>query len=395
MLHRNAVSKLKELAKGFPILGVVGPRQSGKTTLVQETFPDYDYLSLEDLDVREEAREDPRGFLQRQKGGFILDEVQHVPELFNYLQTYVDAEKKLGQVIVTGSQDFTLMENISQSLAGRVGLLTLLPFCWDELSSQAIHKAKLDEVLFTGGYPPIYDRHVSPVDWYSRYVQTYIDRDVRLLRNIGNLALFQRFVKLCAGRIGQLINFNSLATDCGVDAKTIQSWVSILEASYLIILLRPHHRNFNKRLVKQAKLYFVDTGVACSLLEIETADQLSSHYLRGGLFENWVVVERLKQRLNAGLPSNLYFWRDHTGHEIDLIEEHASDLSAWEIKSGATLHEDSFKGLKWFSNLIKQPDPELKLVYGGERPSIRQNIQIIPWRQIYRVAPDSKAASEV
>jgi len=385
MLRRNAETKLRELAKGFPILGVVGPRQSGKTTLVKETFPEYRYLSLEDLDIREEAWEDPRGFLQRQEGGFILDEVQHVPELFNYLQTYVDMEKRLGEVVITGSQDFMLMESISQSLAGRVGLLTLLPFSWSELSDQATHKARLDEVLFAGGYPPIYDRNVHPVDWYPRYIQTYIDRDVRLLKNIGNLSLFQRFVKLCAGRIGQLINFSSLAADCGVDVKTIQSWVSVLEASYLIILLRPHHKNFNKRLVKQAKLYFIDTGVACSLLEIENADQLSSHYLRGGLFENWVVIERLKQRFNAGLSSNLYFWRDHTGHEIDLLEERASDLSAWEIKSGSTLHNDSFKGLKWFAKLVEPSRPRLKLVYGGERPSIRQEIQVIPWREILKV----------
>ncbi|MBC9868961.1 MAG: AAA family ATPase, partial [Opitutae bacterium] len=269
MIYRIALGKLKELAKGFPIVAVIGPRQSGKTTLVQEAFPKHAYLSLEDLDVRDEARGDARGFLRRQQGDFILDEVQHVPELFNYLQTYVDRKKRMGGVVLTGSQNFLLMERISQSLAGRVGLLPLLPFSWPELKNVTGKDKTLDEVLFAGSYPPIFDRGVSPVDWYPRYVQTYIDRDVRLIRNIGNLSRFQRFVRLCAGRIGQLLNFSNLAADCGIYTKTAQSWMSVLEASHIVFLLRPHFRNFNKRLVKQPKLYFVDTGVACALLGIE------------------------------------------------------------------------------------------------------------------------------
>jgi uncharacterized protein len=381
MIRRVALKKLKELAKGFPIVAVVGPRQSGKTTLTQEAFKNHSYLSLEDLDVRDEAREDPRGFLSRQQGDFILDEVQHVPELFNYLQTYVDQDKQMGRVVLTGSQNFLLMEQISQSLAGRVGLLPLLPFSWPELKNVTDSNKPLNDVVFTGSYPPIFDRGVTPVDWYPRYVQTYIDRDVRLIRNIGDLSSFQRFVKLCAGRIGQLVNFSSLATDCGIDTKTAQSWISVLEASYIILLLRPHYKNFNKRLVKQPKLYFLDTGVACTLLGIESADQLSTHYLRGGLFENWVILERLKKRFNAGLNSNLFFWRDNTGHEIDLLEENGQTLHAWEIKAGETFHSDWMKGLKWFQK-VAEPNPQLTIVYGGDRSTTRMGVPIRSWREL-------------
>lgn len=381
MIHRVALGKLKELARGFPIVAVIGPRQSGKTTLVQEAFKRHAYLSLEDLDVRDEAREDARGFLRRRQGDFILDEVQHVPELFNYLQTYVDQKKRMGGVVLTGSQNFLLMERVSQSLAGRVGLLPLLPFSWPEIKTVTGKDKPLDEVLFTGSYPPIFDRGVSPVDWYPRYVQTYIDRDVRLIRNIGNLSRFQRFVRLCAGRIGQLLNFSNLAADCGIDTKTAQSWMSVLEASYIVFLLRPHFRNFSKRLVKQPKLYFVDTGVACALLGIESSDQLSTHYLRGGLFENWVILERLKKRFNAGLNSNLYFWRDNTGHEIDLLEETGQTLHAWEIKAGETVQSDWVKGLNWFRNLAG-PDTKSTLVYGGNRSSSRMGIPVRSWRKL-------------
>lgn len=381
MIHRVALGKLKELARGFPIVAVIGPRQSGKTTLVQEAFKRHAYLSLEDLDVRDEAREDARGFLRRRQGDFILDEVQHVPELFNYLQTYVDQKKRMGGVVLTGSQNFLLMERVSQSLAGRVGLLPLLPFSWPEIKTVTGKDKPLDEVLFTGSYPPIFDRGVSPVDWYPRYVQTYIDRDVRLIRNIGNLSRFQRFVRLCAGRIGQLLNFSNLAADCGIDTKTAQSWMSVLEASYIVFLLRPHFRNFSKRLVKQPKLYFVDTGVACALLGIESSDQLSTHYLRGGLFENWVILERLKKRFNAGLNSNLYFWRDNTGHEIDLLEETGQTLHAWEIKAGETVQSDWVKGLNWFRNLAG-PDTKSTLVYGGDRSSSRMGIPVRSWRKL-------------
>ncbi len=381
MIHRVALRKLKELARGFPIVAVIGPRQSGKTTLVQEAFKNHAYLSLEDLDVRDEAREDARGFLRRQQGDFILDEVQHVPELFNYLQTYIDQKKRMGGVVLTGSQNFLLMERISQSLAGRVGLLPLLPFSWSEIKNVTGRDKPLDEVLFTGSYPPIFDRGVSPVDWYPRYVQTYIDRDVRLIRNIGDLSRFQRFVRLCAGRIGQLLNFSNLATDCGIDIKTAQSWMSVLEASYIIFLLRPHFRNFNKRVVKQPKLYFVDTGVACALLGISSSYQLSTHYLRGGLFENWVILERLKKRFNAGLNSNLHFWRDNTGHEIDLLEETGQTLHAWEIKVGETVQSDWVRGLNWFRNLAG-PDTKLTLVYGGDRSSSKMDIPLRSWRTL-------------
>ena len=281
MIRRKAEPTLEQLKRGFPVVAITGPRQSGKTTLARSFFRDYEYLSLEEIDIRREAVEDPRGFLDRRKGGFVLDEVQHAPELFSFLQGTVDREKEMGRVVLTGSQNFQMMERITQSLAGRVGLVELLPFSWSELGVAESRKS-LDAVLFEGGYPPVHDRKLAPDLWYPRYIQTYVDRDVRSLRQVGDLLTFQKFIRLCAGRIGQLINFSSLANECGIDAKTAQAWLSVLETSYILFRLTPHHRNFNKRLVKQPKLYFTDTGLACSLLGIESADQIETHYLRGG-----------------------------------------------------------------------------------------------------------------
>ena len=379
MLQRDAKTVLPSLAKGFPIVVLTGPRQSGKTTLARDYFKDFEYLSMEDLDVREEATEDPRGFLSRRQEGFILDEVQHTPELFSYLQTYVDASKQMGKVVLTGSQNFQLMEKISQSLAGRAGLLELLPFSWSEFQNNQQKLDNLDETLFTGGYPPIHDRKLDPVLWLPRYIQTYIDRDVRSIRQITNLNTFQKFVRLCAGRIGQLLNYSSLANECGVDVKTAQQWISILEASYIIFRLQPHHKNFNKRLVKQPKLYFVDTGLACSLLGIEAAQQLETHYIRGSLFENAIICECLKARYNAAKTSNLYFWRDHLGREIDLIQEIAGKLHPIEINSSETVHSSFFENLSWFMKTAGSEICSPSLIYGGTRKTIRKEVEVVPW----------------
>lgn len=368
------------LARGFPVVAITGPRQSGKTTLARMVFPDYEYLSLEEMDIRMEAHEDPRGFLERRPAGFILDEVQHAPDLFSYLQGKTDRAREMGRMVLTGSQNFRMMEQITQTLAGRVGLVELLPFSWGELGLEASAK-RLDQVLFEGGYPPVHDRAVAPDIWLPRYIQTYIDRDVRSLRQVGDLVSFQKFVRLCAGRIGQLLNFSGLANECGIDAKTAHAWLSVLETSYILFRLQPHHRNFNKRLVKQPKLYFTDTGLACSLLGIESARQVESHYLRGALFENAVVVEFLKCRYNAGKPSNLYFWRDHLGREIDLIEESGDQLLATEIKSGATLQPSYFETLEWFAKTGGAALGRLHLIYGGEHASARGAIAVTPWRQ--------------
>jgi predicted AAA+ superfamily ATPase len=381
MITRQANVALAELSKGFPIVSIMGPRQSGKTTLARAFFPDFEYFSLEDLDVRAEVTEDPRGFLQRRQKGFIVDEAQHAPGLFSYLQGYADQAQEMGRIVLTGSQNFLLMERVTQSLAGRVGSLDLLPFSWKELSDEGFLES-LDEQLFKGGYPPIYDREIAPEMWYPRYVQTYIDRDVRTLRQVADLASFQKFLRLCAGRIGQLLNFSSLGNECGVDAKTAQAWLSVLETSYVVFRLPPFHRNFNKRIVKQAKLYFYDTGLACTLLGLEKAGQLESHYMRGALFENAVILEKMKHCCNAGRIPKLFFFRDHCGREIDLIEERADGIHATEVKSGATLNQNYFENLRWFAKTISPAPLALNLIYGGERHTQRGEVQVKSWKSI-------------
>jgi len=362
-------------------VAVTGPRQSGKTTLVRTVFSDYEYLSLEDLDVRQQAFDDPRGFLEaRSADGFILDEVQHAPGLFSYLQTRVDSGGAMGRVVLTGSQNFLLLQGLSQSLAGRVGLFELWPFAMEEVRSHAKFPDKPEHWLVHGLYPALFDRDLEPADWYPRYIQTYIDRDLRSLRHIGDLAAFQRFVRLCAGRIGQLLNFTGLANDAGVNVKTAQAWISVLEASFLVFLLRPHHRNFNKRLVKQPKLYFSDTGVAASLLGIRNAGQMATHYLRGGLFENFIIAELRKSWLNQGHQAPHSFWRNHTGLEVDLIEEDGGQIRPVEIKSSATLRPEFFETLEKFCAISGIPTSAARLVYGGETPGIRKGIRILPWK---------------
>lgn len=380
MIIRIAESKLKSLADGFPVLSVTGPRQSGKSTLVRSTFADYEYLSLEDLDIRQEAIEDPRGFLNRRpKNGFILDEVQNAPDLFSYIQSFADNATQMGKIVLTGSQNFLLYEKISQTLAGRIGWIELLPFSYKEIVD---HDVSLSEILYNGLYPPIYDRKLEPSDWYPRYLQTYVDRDVRLIKNITNLSLFQRFLKLCAGRLGQLLNYNSLAMDCGIDVKTAQSWMSVLEISHIVTLLKPHHQNFNKRLVKQSKLYFVDTGLASSLLGIESAKQLETHSMRGSLFENFIYLEFLKERYNRGKAGNIYFWRNHIGQEIDLILENGNALTPIEIKSGETISKDMFKNLKYFNELASAVSNNPMLIYGGDRDAEMYDCKVRSWKSL-------------
>lgn len=382
MIKRNAQAILLELAKGFPIVAVTGPRQSGKTTLVKETFDYLPYVSLENPDKREFAQTDPRGFLAQYQDGAILDEVQRCPELFSYLQGIVDENKKPGQFILTGSQQFGLMSGITQSLAGRVALLNLLPFSLEELQSEGVAPQSLNELLFKGLYPPIYDRETQPDYWYSNYINTYIERDVRQLINIQDLSTFQRFVKSCAVRTGQLLNLSSLANDSGVTTPTAKSWLSVLEASYLIHLLQPHHQNFNKRLTKSPKLYFIDTGIAARMLGIQDAEQLQAHPLRGELFETWAVSELLKARFNQGKPSNLYFWRDHVGNEVDVVIENALSLTPIEIKSGQTITSEALKGLQKWQNLAGTKAGRAWLIYGGEESQKRQTAHVVSWQQL-------------
>lgn len=382
MIKRQAETVLLDLAKGYPILAITGPRQAGKTTLAQSTFPGKRYVSLEDLDEREFADQDPRGFLARFPDGAILDEAQRCPNLFSYLQTRVDAEKRMGLFVLTGSQQFGLMSNITQTLAGRVGLIQLLPFSLQELQGGNTAILSLDDVLWRGMYPPIYDRNLAPEKWFANYVMTYIERDVRQVLEVQNLSLFQRFIKMCAARVGQLINMSSLAIDCGVSHNTIRSWLSVLEAGYVVFLLQPHHQNFGKRLVKTPKLYFYDTGLAAFLLGIRDAEHLSIHSARSSLFENLVVSELLKQRYNQGLASNLYFWRNNTGDEVDVVIELGEKLMPMEIKSGQTFNADYLTGLNKWMKIAGDAALTPQLVYGGSENMTRNGVEVRSWKQI-------------
>lgn len=363
---------------------MTGPRQSGKTTLVKMVFPDKPYVSLEELDVRDFAINDPRGFLNQYPNGAILDEVQRCTGLFSYIQSIVDVDKdkRSGLFVLTGSQQFGLLSNITQSLAGRVALFTLLPFSLTELQTASHAPSAIEALLFQGLYPPIYDRQPSPLQWYDNYIRTYIERDVRQLINVRDLTTFQRFVRICAAHTGQLINLSSLANDCGINHMTAKAWLSVLEASYLVTLLSPHFNNFNKRLVKSPKLYFLDTGLAARLLGIQTKEQLLLHPQRGALFETWVVSELLKARFNQALSSNLYFWRDHIGNEIDIIVEQANCLIPIEVKSGKTVASDFLKGLNHWLGLAGDSADKAWLVYGGEQNQVRKNVEIVSWNHI-------------
>ena len=386
MVPRSLGDQMLSLARGFPILSLTGPRQSGKTTLVRALFRDHAYVNLENLDERSAAEEDPLRFLRAHtQSGVIVDEVQRVPSLFSYLQGIVDESRQMGKFILTGSQNFLLLEKITQSLAGRVAICHLLPFGLAELASVGRVPGSLDQALFVGGYPVLHDRGLSPREYFPSYIQTYVERDVRSITNVVNLSTFQRFVRLCAGRTGQLLNMSGIGQELGVNYKTVRSWISILEASFIAFTLSPHHRNYSKRVVKQPKLYFYDTGLLCALLGIHSADQIANHYLRGQIYESFVISEYVKRRYHAGLRSNAFFWRDSSGHEIDLLLEDGLECRAVEIKSGETLHENLFRGLRFFRELSSLPQDSLYLVYGGDRSQPRRDGQVLGWRDIDRL----------
>lgn len=379
MIKRIIKDKIIQLAEKFPVISVTGPRQSGKTTLIKSIFPDYRYESLEDPDTRLFAINDPRKFLNEGKK-MVIDEIQRAPELFSYMQSNSDKTNINGQFIISGSQSFLLNQHISQSLAGRVAILNLMPLSLFELMDHGIPVSVYEKLIYQGFYPRLYDRNIEPVDFYPNYIQTYIERDVRLLQNIHDLTLFVRFLKLCAGRIGQLLNINSLANDCGVSPNTAKSWVSVLEASFIIFLLQPHFKNFNKRLVKMPKLYFIDTGLASSLLGVQSENQLSTHYLRGALFENFIISEFIKTRLNHGLRNNCYFWRDNKGMEIDCIIESGNKLTPIEIKSGNTFNQDFFRNLNYWNKLSGNPVKNSYVIYGGDSSRLTKDGALLSWR---------------
>lgn len=381
--------RLRRLARAFPVVAVTGPRQSGKTTLVRELFADKPYLSLEDPDIRMLALEDPRGLLARHGEGAVIDEAQHAPELFSYLQTRVDETSVPGQFVLTGSQNFLLIRGISQSLAGRAAMAQLPPLMLAELARAHALPDRLDDYLWRGAYPAHYkslpaadSAAGSPADeWHRSYIMTYLERDVRDIAAVHSLPLFQRFLRLAAARCGQLLNLASLANDCGVALNTVKNWIAILEASYLVFLLRPHHRNFGKRLIKAPKLYFLDTGIAAHLLGIAAPGQLDAHPLRGHLFENMVVAEYWKAAMNAGRTDALYFWRDSTGNEVDLLIEDGVRLVPIEIKSGATLNGDFLRGLDRFAAFAGADSHNPTLVFGGEGGMSWHGVRVMGWKE--------------
>lgn len=396
MIERHLAKVLQKAAGQYPVVTVTGPRQSGKTTLVRATFPDHDYVSLEAPDYRAFALEDPRGFLKQYPGPVILDEAQKTPDLFSYVQVLVDEEPQAGRFIITGSQHFLLLAKISQSLAGRCASHYLAPLALTEIIQRppmAIAtigaviprhpppSESLWTVMHRGFFPRIHDQQLDPQDWLRNYYQTYLERDVREITNIGDMESFGRFVRLCAGRCGQLLNLVSLANDASVSHSTAKRWLSILEASFVVFLLRPHFKNFNKRLVKMPKLYFMDTGLLSYLLRIRDADDLTRHSMRGAIFENFVIVELLKNDLNRGQDADIYFWRDSRGHEIDLLIESGQQLIPVEIKSGETVIDDFFKGLDYWRQLSGGLDSPAALVYGGEASYQRRGVAVYSWSQ--------------
>ncbi len=380
MIERELKAKMLAMLDKYPIVTLTGPRQSGKSTMLRNALDGYQYVSLEDPDMRMMAEQDPRGFLATYPDKTIIDEAQRVPALFSYLQTHTDKVGREGMYALAGSHNFLLMENVNQSLAGRTAVLRLLPFSHKEMRQGNVLPMTVDEEIFYGSYPRIYDKGIEPTDYYPYYIQTYVERDVRLIRNIGDLGKFIKFIKLCAGRIGQLFNASSLSNEVGVSVSTISEWVSVLEASYICYQLRPDYNNFSKRLVKTPKLYFYDTGLACSLLEIKSASQVATHYLRGGLFENMVINEFIKCAFNSGNTPELTFWRDSTGTEVDLLSYVDGKPNAYEIKSGATFAPEYFKNISKWAKLSGASADACHVVYGGDNALSTSAGAVMPWR---------------
>lgn len=387
MIKRTLEPILKTLAAQYPVVTITGPRQSGKTTLCRHAFPEKKYVNMESPDTRQFATDDPRGFLAAYPDGAILDEIQRAPHLLSYIQAIVDERQIPGMFILTGSQQFEVLNTINQSLAGRTALLKLLPLSISELKDN--HPAtSIDRLLLTGFYPRIYDRNLNPTQAMGDYFETYVERDIRQLINIKDLALFEKFVKLCAGRIGQILNLQSLANDVGISHTTARTWITLLEASYIIFILHPWFRNFSKRLVKSPKLYFYDVGLASYLLGLESELHVSRDPLRGSLFENLAVIEALKFRFNQGKKSNLHFYRDSKGNEVDLLIEVGPDIFPVEIKMGATIVPDYFKGIRNFAQAVPELPWGSGLIYGGNEVQTRSGVRVYPvWKMEEMLKP--------
>ena len=384
IIEREIKGKLTALLKSFPVVTLTGCRQCGKSTLLKHLLPNYTYVSLEDIDIRQMAKDDPRHFISVYNKNVIIDEIQQVPELLSYLQTHIDSVNKSGMYVLTGSHNLLLMQSISQSFAGRTALLTLAPFSVSELRNANLLPSSVNEMIYTGNFPRIYDQHIEPSDFYTSYIRTYIDRDVRLIKNIKDFSVFTRFIRLCAGRCGQILNVSQLAEDAGITRKTAESWLSVLEASYIIYLLKPYYKNFGKRIIKNSKLYFYDTGLAASLLGITYSNQIESFYMRGALFENLIVSELLKRRIFAGKTDDLYFWRDSNGIEIDVIEEDNTELHAYEIKASETMNSAFFSNIKKIKDTAGIKWQNTAVIYGGNMavPASDTCGAYIPWKEM-------------
>lgn len=382
MIKRAMVDTILDMAARFPVVTLTGPRQCGKSTLLKSCFTDYKYISLEDPDVRQIAENDPRGFLRDCGTRCIIDEAQRAPDLFSYIQTIVDSRDECGQFILSGSHNFLLMERISQSLAGRTGVLKLFPFSIGELREAGKLPNDLDEILLNGCFPRLYDKKISAKEYFSSYLQTYVERDVRLLRNITDMTAFKRFLKLCAANVGSVMNVASLAKDAGISVITANSWISILEASFVLLRLPPYYKNFSKRIVKSSKIYFCDTGLLCNLLNIFNRKQLQESGLRGAFFENFVFAEYMKAAAFKGEEPQLYFWRDTNQNEVDLLCESDGRLSAIEIKSGETKNQKFYDGLKKFAKIADIPLSSTSVVYGGSDSYRGENQKFISWMEM-------------
>lgn len=374
-ITRDIQPLIEQALTKFPVVALTGPRQSGKTTLCKMLRAEYTYVNLEDLSLREFASTDPKGFLETYHSGVIIDEIQYVPELFSYLQVYTDERQQTGEYLITGSQNFLMMERISQSLAGRVAMFNLLPLSAEELRNSNSNPNNWEEMLLGGGYPRKWTQAIEADDFYENYLRTYVERDVRLIKNINNLDLFQKFIQLLAGRVGQMFNQHNLGNELGIDNKTVNAWMNLLEVSFIAFKLQPYHQNFGKRLVKTPKVYFYDTGLLAFLLGIRSINDFHLHFAKGALFENYVILERIKHAWNFKTREKFYFWRESTGKELDLIVERGTEQFAVEIKPGKTINNEFFKGLTSYA--LINPQAKCVLVYGGKESQNRSGAKVV------------------
>ena len=385
MFHRNIGILLREYASEFRSLAIVGPRQSGKSTLVKTLFIEKPYVTLEDIDIRKFAETDTRGFLNQFPNGAIIDEVQRVPEILNYLQNIIDSRNEDGLFVLTGSNQFLLQDNISQTLAGRIGFIDLYPLTMSEITPEFKDHLNIKDIIFRGFYPEVIYKHRNARVWFENYIRTYVERDVKLLKNIDNIMLFMKFVKLCAGRTGQIVNYQSLSVEAGIDHKTVQSWLGILQSSFIIKLIQPYYSNFNKRMIKAPKLYFIDTGLACHLLGLRHSKELDNYHSWGALFENFIIMEFYKSIANLGLNYPLYYWRDSNGIEIDLIIDKGTDFIPIEIKASQSFQKDFTKNIKKIQELSMSRNKGYVVYQGGFELSDGDKIDVINYNNLTKI----------